>query len=387
MPFHTHSHSRSHSGHIQPPHQNSIAQGLQTASQALGSVGAPTGINLNSRVPSQASTSTSHGTDAVSYNQLHNQDQSQFLNQSHPQLQQQHLQHPAQLQAHSALHSNPPPLTSNNSFPQYQGPRRMNTIGHGAEQNQLTSSPRGAYHPQHQRQLSGLVPSNFDPNANPNLSAQSTPGISAPALQSGFQDNHVPSSLQAGQSVPGWSQGDSTVPTLTQIQTNAQQYSLPTRSNTMSQSSHSYSRSSPAGLVDQRYVPFSSNPTDAQQRAPPQTPQNQKYYIPPTPTNMQSPLALDHIRPRANSSMNDDQMGGSLMFDYDNRTPTNSNYLAPWPVFAFDWCKYPVTQGDSAGKMAIGSYLEDPHNFVRVLMPSLIKSKTNYFRSKLWTRK
>lgn len=85
--------------------------------------------------------------------------------------------------------------------------------------------------------------------------------------------------------------------------------------------------------------------------------------------------------------MNDDQMGGSLMFDYDNRTPTNSNYLAPWPVFAFDWCKYPVTQGNSAGKMAIGSYLEDPHNFVRLLQLPLIELKINHYRSKLWTRK
>lgn len=47
--------------------------------------------------------------------------------------------------------------------------------------------------------------------------------------------------------------------------------------------------------------------------------------------------------------------------------PTNSNYLAPWAVYAFDWCKWPVQQqksNDGGGKMAIGSYVEDGHNFV-----------------------
>jgi WD repeat-containing protein 68 len=55
--------------------------------------------------------------------------------------------------------------------------------------------------------------------------------------------------------------------------------------------------------------------------------------------------------------LNDDNAYGELL-------PTNSNYVAPWAVFAFDWCKYPTLGGNSAGKMAIGSYLEDPHNFV-----------------------
>ena len=62
--------------------------------------------------------------------------------------------------------------------------------------------------------------------------------------------------------------------------------------------------------------------------------------------------------------MEDQNIGGALFGDGMDRVPTNSNYLAPWPVFAFDWCKYPVPHGNSAGKMAVGSYLEDPHNFV-----------------------
>ena len=47
--------------------------------------------------------------------------------------------------------------------------------------------------------------------------------------------------------------------------------------------------------------------------------------------------------------------------------PTNSSYAAPFAVYAFDWCKWPVQQsgsGESAGKMALGSYVEDGHNYV-----------------------
>jgi WD repeat-containing protein 68 len=154
-----------------------------------------------------------------------------------------------------------------------------------------------------------------------------------------------------------------------QIQANAQQYTLPTRSNTMSQqqqhsSSHAYSRSSPAGMgPDQKYIPFSNTPDNPKYTAG--TPA-QKYY-PTTPSGAasQSPLGLADIRPRANSNMNDDGTSNAPMFFNEaDRLPSNSNYLAPWPVYAFDWCKWNVPGGNSAGKIAIGSYLEDTHNFV-----------------------
>lgn len=47
--------------------------------------------------------------------------------------------------------------------------------------------------------------------------------------------------------------------------------------------------------------------------------------------------------------------------------PTNSNYLAPWPIFAVDWCKWPPKTNVSQGKIAIGSYLEDNHNYIQIL--------------------
>jgi WD repeat-containing protein 68 len=182
-------------------------------------------------------------------------------------------------------------------------------------------------------------------------------------------------------------------PTQTQIATNAQQYTLPTRSNTISQSqhsphsSHSYSRSSPAGLgPDQKYIPFSNTPEQPKYASG--TPA-QKYY-PSTPSGAasQSPLGLADIRPRANSNMEPENSGhGNSTLGDMNKVPSNSNYLAPWSIYAFDWCKWNVSGGNSAGKMAVGSYLEDNHNFVSSRL--VIKSPSTYapFRSASSTRR
>ncbi|ERS97833.1 WD repeat-containing protein 68 [Sporothrix schenckii 1099-18] len=76
-----------------------------------------------------------------------------------------------------------------------------------------------------------------------------------------------------------------------------------------------------------------------------------------------TPLGLADIRPRADSSLSDGFPGG---YDQANAQPGSSNYLAPWALYAFDWCKWPST-GNGAGKLAIGSYLEDGHNFIQIL--------------------
>jgi WD repeat-containing protein 68 len=188
-------------------------------------------------------------------------------------------------------------------------------------------------------------------------SDQPTPNSLPGSLQPGGVGRPPPP--QAAYTAP------TTVPTIPHINTNAQQYTLPTRSNTMN-ASHAYSRSSPAGL-EQKYVPFNNNPEGQKY---PQTPQQQpqKFFSPQTPGGgpANSPLVLEQIRPRANSSMNEEGMSGTaLLTDHGERQSTNSNYMSPWAMFAFDWCKYPVPHGNSAGKMAVGSYLEDTHNFVR----------------------
>ncbi|KAI5285397.1 hypothetical protein KEM52_002464, partial [Ascosphaera acerosa] len=43
----------------------------------------------------------------------------------------------------------------------------------------------------------------------------------------------------------------------------------------------------------------------------------------------------------------------------------NTNYLSPWPLYALDWCKWP-NAGQDFGKVAVGSYLEDKHNYLTV---------------------
>lgn len=92
---------------------------------------------------------------------------------------------------------------------------------------------------------------------------------------------------------------------------------------------------------------------------PPQTPQGSKY----------SPLGLADIRPGGESLLMDTSSGpGSLQYNAEPQVPTNSNYLAPWPIYAVDWCKWPLSGGPGSfgGKIALGSYLEDNHNYVRI---------------------
>lgn len=192
-----------------------------------------------------------------------------------------------------------------------------------------------------------------------------------PQIPSQHTTPTVPSSLQpagGSQQRPGPSLASNATPTtapvVPQINTNAQQYTLPTRSNTMNQAQHGYSRSDSSGM-DQRYIPFSAGSDKAPQYPP--TPNQKMYnYSPQTPGGhvAQSPLVLEHIRPRTDSNL-DDPASAHPWNDADKQ-PTNSNYLAPWPVFAYDWCKWPIVGhgNSSAGRMAVGSYLEDPHNFV-----------------------
>ncbi|MCJ1288845.1 hypothetical protein MMC34_000375 [Xylographa carneopallida] len=159
----------------------------------------------------------------------------------------------------------------------------------------------------------------------------------------------------------------STVPVLPQISTQAQSQPYPNPARMSSTShAHTYSRSSPA-------APFVNTPEDAKFATTP----SHKYTSSQTPqAASHSPLGLADIRPRADSGMSD---GLASANPYSNdgyySMPTNCNHLAPWAVYAFDWCKWPVAQqglGDSAGKMAIGSYLEDGHNYIQILDTQIV---------------
>ncbi|KAJ4326363.1 hypothetical protein N0V94_000038 [Neodidymelliopsis sp. IMI 364377] len=222
------------------------------------------------------------------------------------------------------------------------------------QQQQRQQQQQQMYNPADQ--FGGSAPNISLQQATPQGSHYSTPAA-------------LPGSLQPAQR-PGPSSASTaptTVPTQS-IVSNANSYTLPTRSNTISQgqqpSSHNYSRSSPAGMgPDQKYIPFSNTPEQSKYTS---TTPSQKYH-PSTPTAnaSHSPLGLADIRPRANSSMDPEGLGPSNAFvSEQNKTPSNSNYLAPWSIYAYDWCKWNVPGGNSAGKMAVGSYIEDNHNFV-----------------------
>lgn len=157
----------------------------------------------------------------------------------------------------------------------YEAPRRAPTHGgRPAEElhistavGQPSSVPPSATSQQQQLYNS---PDHYRPAPNINID-QGTPHSSqygSPAVPGSLQP--AGGTAQPPQQRPapaGPSYTAPAAPTSTQIASNAQQYTLPTRSNTLSQSqhsphsSHSYSRSSPAGLgPDQKYIPFSNTP-------------------------------------------------------------------------------------------------------------------------------
>ncbi|PHH93255.1 hypothetical protein CDD83_9525 [Cordyceps sp. RAO-2017] len=152
-------------------------------------------------------------------------------------------------------------------------------------------------------------------------------------------------------------------------------YHTPSKpSLSMSAHTHTYSRSSPAVGYDAPPPPSSSSSYHPYTPTTPAGSSSQfmspadasKYGAPGSQrTFSNTPLGLADIRPRADSSMSDSAPGAAA-YDLANAQAGPSSYVAPWAVYAFDWCKWPP-QGTGAGKLAIGSYLEDGHNFIQIL--------------------
>jgi WD repeat-containing protein 68 len=167
----------------------------------------------------------------------------------------------------------------------------------------------------------------------------------------------------------------STVPTLPQLSTQSQQSATPSRSATINHA-HGHSRSSPAGFEQPRYKQYGTTPDSSKYSSPPGS-----SFPPHTPFGAKySPLGLADIRPQTDSALFDTPLGAHP-FNGDFQIPTNSNYVAPWPIYAVDWCKWPMPSGGSfAGKVAIGSYLEDSHNYVCVLFSGF----GDYWRANLF---
>ena len=201
------------------------------------------------------------------------------------------------------------------------------------------------------------MPSSYGPNDQlPYHLQQGTPQQPQPPASA-----NVPGTLQTGSMGRPPANSMNTAPgalaTLSQISTQLQDPTTPTRPSA-GPHSHSYSRSSPAGLDNQKYKAY-TNAGEPPRIAPPMNFASQ----PPSGSSYsQSPLALGDIR----SDM--PQSPGTWANNGDNLLPSLSNYVAPWPIYALDWCKWPVRQnGVDAGKIAVGSYLEDSHNYVCVM--------------------
>ena len=251
----------------------------------------------------------------------------------------------------------------------FETPRTMQSYGRQPEELHIPSSNNG---------MNNMQPGQHQYQNPPAYGGDGAPAINlqqSTPQRSEFSNhqvaNNVPGALQPGpMGRPGplsANTAPSSIPTLPQIST--QQPTTPSRSATLNHT-HSYSRSSPAGFEQQKYKPFNNN-----------TPENSKYaspgtsnYVPQTPqTSSYSPLGLADIRPRADTGLSDGPTSpGIYPQNGELQIPTNSSYIAPWAMYALDWCKWPSQQsGTSAGKIAIGSYLEDSHNFVSMVISRL----------------
>lgn len=264
-----------------------------------------------------------------------------------------------------------PPMSAPVSSDQPFGtPRRTHTQRQSEDLRVPANAPplQQPYTPQHQQQpFLDTTPYSAAPAFN---LQQATPQSQSSQLGSVVPSNasmaNVPGALQPAGGAPRSAPSSAfpainTIPPM-QIQTNAQQYTQsPSRQGTL----HSHSRSSPTGMEGaQKYIPFNQTPTQTPVTSNPKAYNLSHTQTPAGPSH--SPLNLTDIRSRAISDANEGVGGTTSIFSYSD-APTNSNYLAPFATYAYDWCKWPVAGGPGAGKMAVASYLEDPHNFIQIL--------------------
>jgi DDB1- and CUL4-associated factor 7 len=335
MPFGFHSHTSSSSQHAQQV-PGGAASGILQAAHNLGSIGAPAG-NLNNILPATtiAGTDRLYPSGATSLNTNSAGQQSARTSVYAPQ----HVNPPI------TAHSSSGDMSQSQQFENQRRSRHPDELHLSSATNM--ASQRGA-----------LSPRDYTP-AGPRISLEHA----APEA-SQYTSAGLPGSLQPGRPGPITANTAPNVPTMPQTMAQ-EQYSSPSRSSALGLS-HNYTRSSPAaGFDGQGYTAFTPTTPGGTDQGHFTSPTTQKY----TPQSTQravsnTPLGLADIRPRADSGLSEG-LPGANPYSYDgaNAVPTNSNYLAPWAIYAFDWCKWPA-QNHDAGKVAVGSYLEDGHNFV-----------------------
>lgn len=264
------------------------------------------------------------------------------------------------------LHSSSKTAASPTSSATMSQQRR--TTGYGEDQPQQHHMPGPNQYGQ-QQQLGQVSPRGYaTPNVGPHIKLEQ-----APSNTSSYQNTPaIPSVLQPGGPLARPAPiGSNTAPTLSNMQGSMpQQQDYQTPAKPQLNLSHSYSRSSPSGAYDGSHNPGYSpyTPTTPNAGGPSSSqfmsPVDRRYDAPGSQRNIShTPLGLADIRPRADSTLSDGITGGLDYGGNQSAPQGTSNYMAPWASYAFDWCKW-APQGNGAGKVAIGSYLEDGHNFV-----------------------
>ncbi|KAH7353970.1 WD40-repeat-containing domain protein [Plectosphaerella cucumerina] len=238
---------------------------------------------------------------------------------------------------------------------QFTSPRRTGT--YSSQGDELHMPPSGMSH-------SGqMSPREYPPTgAGPQIKLdQASPGSASYHGGSAVPNVLQPGGMGGGRPPAMTANTAPTLPTQAQQQPDYASSSKPPTLNL----THSYSRSSPAAGYEGQssfspYTPTTPGGTAApsQFMSPLNAPGSQRNFS-------NTPLGLADIRPRADSSMSEG-LPGTSGYELANTQPAASNYLAPWALYAFDWCKW-APQGNSAGKLAVGSYLEDGHNFIQIL--------------------
>ena len=314
-------------------HRNFTSQAFFDASQTLGSVGAPTSHSDN--IPGCTESETQISATAT--------DPLESINGLHAIRSEYHLfGHPA------------PAPVRDISYLLQETPTRALPYRHQSQVPPLSNATKAMdshHYPSTPQYNSAEGLSIQLQQATPQYSNTSAGSTLPGALQPG--PHNRPTSLSSA-TVP------SNVPTLPQLSTQMQQTPQNARSAPLNHS-HNYSRSSPAGIDQAKYKSYNVTPEGNKYNSP-----NPSFAAQLAQGGSYSPLGLADIRPHTNKGLADGPLSPNLMSDVETpRYPTNSNYLTSWPIYAVDWCKWPPKQNSShAGKIALGSYLEDNHNYV-----------------------
>jgi DDB1- and CUL4-associated factor 7 len=355
MPFNIHHHHSSSAG--QPsiePHSYAATSALFQASQTLGSVGAPTSH-------SRSTAGTIAGTDGTSYPS----GDAAAVNGSN-----------AMNSGYAASSASAPITPGSRQAAQFETSQRAPTFARQPEELHLSNSSNSIE----------AHPYQSSPHYNTGEGLSIHLQQASPQYNNASAGTNVPGALQPGplnrpttlssNTAPG------SIPTLPQLSTQMQQTPQTNRSGTLNHT-HSYSRSSPAGMDQPKYKPFTNTPEANKFGSP-----NPSYVSQMSQGASYSPLGLADIRPRADTGFSDGPMSPTTISELDApQVPTNSNYLAPWPIYAVDWCKWPPKQNSQqAGKIALGSYLEDNHNYVSHLNCYATNADSRY-RSRYWMLK